>query len=53
MPIKIRKVRGKECFQVKDIKTGKVHAKCSTRVKAEAQAKLLRAIDHGFVPTKK
>lgn len=53
MPIKVRKVRGKECFQMKDIKSGKVHAKCTTRVKAESQAKLIRAIDHGFIPFKK
>lgn len=53
MPIKIRKVRGKACFQVKDMKTGKVHAKCTSKPKAEAQAKLIRAVDHGFIPTKK
>lgn len=53
MPIKVRKVRGKSCFQVKDMKTGKVHSKCTTKSKAEAQAKLIRAIDHGFIPTKK
>lgn len=40
MPYVIRKVRGKQCYEVRDIH-GKVHAKCTTKEKAEAQVRLL------------
>lgn len=52
MPIQVRKVRGKECYQVKNVQTGVVHAKCATKKKAQAQKRLLDAIDHGFKPKK-
>jgi hypothetical protein len=53
MPIKVRKVRGKECYQVKNVETGKVHAKCSTKEKALAQKRLLDGLDHGMILKKK
>jgi hypothetical protein len=46
MPYSIRKVRNKNCYKVKNKKTGKVHAKCSTKQNAERQVRLLHAIDH-------
>lgn len=49
MPETIRKVKGG--FRVST--PGGVKAKHTTKAKAEAQAKLLRAIDHGFKPTGK
>ena len=48
MPIKVRKVRGKECYQVKNIDTGKIHATCSTKSNAEAQKRLLDGLEHGM-----
>lgn len=48
MPYSIRKIPNKNCYQVKNIETGKIHAKCTTREKAIAQEKLLRAIEHGY-----
>jgi len=47
MPIgdfKIRKVRGKECYQVKSITSGKIHAECTTKQKAEAQVRILNKL---------
>lgn len=49
MPAKVSKVRGG--FQVRTPK--EVHAKATTQEKAAAQARLLNAIEHGFVPTQK
>lgn len=49
MPETIRKVKG----GYKVSTPGGVKAKHTTKAKAEAQAKLLRAIDHGFKPTGK
>ena len=46
MPYSIRKVRNKNCYQVKNTRNGKVHAKCSTKQNAEKQLRLLNAIDH-------
>ena len=46
MPVKIRKVDG---YRVTH--GGKVSAKKTTRKKAEAQARLLRGIEHGWKPT--
>lgn len=48
MPVKIRKVNG---FRVST--PGGVKAKHTTKKKAEAQARLLRGIEHGMVPRKK
>jgi hypothetical protein len=53
MPYIIRKVRSKDCFTVTNKITKKIHARCTTREKAEKQVKLLRAVDHGFKPKKK
>ena len=49
MPVKIRKA-GKK-YRVST--PGGVKAKGTTRGKAEAQKRLLDAIDHGFKPRKK
>ena len=49
MPAKVRK-RGSK-YQVRT--PSGVHAKGTTKAKAEAQARLLNAIDHGFVPKRK
>ena len=48
MPVRIRKVDG---FRVST--PGGVKAKRTTKKKAEAQARLLRGIEHGMVPRKK
>jgi len=50
MPYVIRKVRNKDCYQVKNKVTGKVFAKCTTRERAEKQVRLLRGVEHGMVP---
>ena len=49
MPAKIKKVGSG--YQVKT--PNAVHAKHTTKAKAEAQARLLNAIDHGWKPTGK
>ncbi len=49
MPAKVRKVSGG--YQVST--PNMVHAKHTTKRKAEAQARLLNAIDHGFTPAKR
>jgi hypothetical protein len=46
MPFIIRKVRNKDCWQVKNKDTGKIHAKCTTKKKAEAQLRLLNSWLH-------
>lgn len=48
MPVKIRKVKGKYRVTV----GGRVTAKHSTKRNAKRQANLIRAIDHGWKPTK-
>ena len=45
MPYEIKKLPN-ECFAVVNKNTGEVHSKCTTKEKAEAQIKLLRAIEH-------
>ena len=47
MPVAIRKVNG---FRVST--PGSVKAKSTTQAKAQAQKRLLNAIEHGFKPTK-
>lgn len=49
MPVTIRKVDGK--YQVST--PHGVKAKHTTKAKAEAQAKLLRGVEHGLKPTGK
>ena len=47
-PVKIKKVNG---YKVST--PGGTKAKSTTKAKAQRQANLLRAIDHGWVPTGK
>jgi len=49
MPLKI--VRKGNEYAVKNVMSGKTHG-YTTKTKAEAQMRLLQAIDHGFVPRK-
>lgn len=49
MPVKVRKV--KKGYRVST--PGGVKAKRTTKKKAKSQARLLRAIDHGWKPTGK
>ena len=51
MPYQIARVAGG--FSVKNLDTGKIHAKHTTFAKAEAQVRLLHAIEHGLIPRKK
>ena len=46
MPYTIRKVPKKKCYRVKNMKTRRVHAKCTTKSKAKKQVRLLYAIDN-------
>lgn len=43
MPVKIQKIRNRNLWRVVDL-NGKVHAKGTTKAKAEAQARLLNSI---------
>jgi hypothetical protein len=45
MPFKIRKLRNKELYQVKNTKTGEVHSKHSTLENAKKQVRLLYMIE--------
>jgi hypothetical protein len=49
MPYSIRK-RGNG-YEVVNRDTGEVHAKHTTRAKAQAQVRLLRGTEHGWHPT--
>lgn len=49
MPVTIRKVKGG--YQVRT--PNGVHAKHTTKAKASAQERLLRAVEHGWKPTKR
>ena len=49
MPEKIRKVKGGYSVST----PGGVKAKRTTKAKAESQARLLRAVEHGWKPTGK
>ena len=49
MPVKVTKTDHK--YQVKH--GGKTSAKSTTKAKAEAQANLLRGVEHGWKPTGK
>jgi hypothetical protein len=50
MPYEIRK--NGRAYEVVNSDTGEVHAKHTTKAKAEAQVKLLQGEDHGFNPDK-
>lgn len=45
MPYKIRKLRNKDLYQVKNSKTGEIHSKHSTLANAKKQVALLYKID--------
>lgn len=45
MPYSLRKVRGKNCFRIRNKYTKRVFAKCSTKTNAKKQLRLLRAIE--------
>jgi hypothetical protein len=45
MPFKIRKLRNKDLYQVKNTKTGEVHSKHSTLQDAKKQVRLLYMIE--------
>mgnify|MGYP001616047242 FL=1 len=49
MPATVKKVKGG--YQVRT--PSQVHAKKTTKEKAESQANLLRAVEHGWKPTGK
>ena len=50
MPYVIRKARNKDLYWVVNTETGKKYEKMpTTLVKAQAQIKFLRAIEHGYV----
>lgn len=55
MPYTSRKVPNKKCYRVYNNKTKKVFAKCTSKVNAQKQLKLLRAIQNNknFVPNSK
>ena len=40
-------------FKVVNTASGKVHARHTTKEKAEAQVRLLRGVEHGMVPRRK
>jgi hypothetical protein len=45
MPYKIRKLRNKDLYQVKNIKTNEIHSKHSTLNDAKNQVRLLNRIE--------
>jgi len=47
---KIRKIRNKNLYSVKNSKTNQIHSYATTKTKAMNQIRLLNAIDHGFIP---
>ena len=49
MPVKIRRKKG-GCYSVSTPR--QTHAKCTTKERAEAQGRLLRAVEHGYEPSK-
>lgn len=52
MPYGTRKVRGKNCYKVYNLKSKKVFSKCTSRENANRQITLLKAIHYNpnFVP---
>ena len=55
MPYTLRKIPGKSCYRVRNKRTNRIFAKCTSKVKAQKQLRLLRAIQNNrkFVPNKK
>lgn len=52
MPYRLRKVTGKKCYRVLNKRSKKIFSKCTSRIKANKQLRLLRAIENNknFVP---
>jgi hypothetical protein len=55
MPYTIRKVTNKPCYRVKNKRTKRVFAKCTSKRRAKKQLRLLRAIQYNkaFVPNRR
>ena len=53
MPYKVFKELHSYGYRVENTETGKVHAHNTSKVKAEAQVRLLNAIDHGYIIKKR
>ena len=53
MPYTIRKLPNKDLYRVYNTTSKEIKAKGTTLDKAKKMVRLLNAIDHGFVPTKK
>lgn len=53
MPYTIRKMPNRNCYRVRNLRTGRVMSDCTSRAKAEAQVRLMHAIDHGFKPRRR
>lgn len=45
MPYNIRKVKNQPCYKVVNSETGKIHSKCTTKKKAQAQVRLLHSLE--------
>ena len=52
MPYSMRKVPKKNCYRVSNTRTKKIMSRCTSKVNAKKQMKLLRAIKYNkkFVP---
>jgi hypothetical protein len=53
MPYTVYKVRNKNCWEIKNNKTGVLHSKCTTKSNADKQVKLLNMMDHRVFAHKK
>jgi hypothetical protein len=53
MPYTIRKLPNQDIYRVYNKETKEVKAKGTTLKKAKSMIRLLNAIEHGFVPTKR
>ena len=51
MPYSIVTTKG--CYKVVNSSTGKVHAECTSKAKAESQVRLLRGIEAGTLKPRK
>lgn len=49
MPYQIKKINGNK-YQVKNVKSGEIHAKGTSKSKAQRQVRLLNMIDGGYKP---
>ena len=45
MPYLIRKIRNQNCYKVYNVKTKRIHSKCSSLEQAQAQKRLLEKIE--------